>query len=89
MNIQSLGWNEKRSIAKLKEHVIFICYTLFIFILSSISSSWELWSVNLTLIHENSELKIFKNIKLLAKIWNNGTIDLLGTNLYKTLELCW
>ena len=68
----------------------FLCVILyFIFILSSISSSLELWSVNLTLIHENSELKIFKNIKLLAKIWNNGTIDLLGTNLYKTLELCW
>ena len=35
------------------------------FILSSISSGLEFWSVNHTSIYENSELKVFKNIKFL------------------------
>ena len=34
------------------------------FILSSISSGLEFWSVNHTSIYENSELKVFNNIKL-------------------------
>ena len=38
------------------------------FILSSISRGLEFGSVNHTLIYENSELKVFKNIKLLGKI---------------------
>ena len=39
------------------------------FILSSISSGLE--SVNHTSIYKNSELKVFKNIKLLGEISNN------------------
>ena len=35
------------------------------FILSSISSGLEFWSVNHTSIYENSELKVFNNIKFL------------------------
>ena len=58
------------------------------FILSSISSGLEFWSVNHTSIYESSELKVFKNIKFLGEISNKWTNDLFGTNLYKTLELC-
>ena len=51
------------------------------FLLSSISSGLEFGSGNHTSIYENSELKVFKNIN-----WPN---DLLGTDVYKTLESCW
>ena len=40
-------------------------------ILSSISSGLEFWSANHTLIYENSELKVFKNIKFLVEISSN------------------
>ena len=50
-------------------------------------------SVNHTLIHENFELFVFKNIKFIDEIWYNWPNDLLGTNLYKMLNLvdnhCW
>ena len=59
------------------------------FILSSISRGLEFWSVTHTSIYENSKLKVFKNISLLDKIDNNWPSDLLGTNVCKTLELCW
>ena len=39
-----------------------------IFFLSSISSGLEFLSVNDTLIYENSESKVFKNIKLLGDL---------------------
>ena len=58
-------------------------------ILSSVSSGLEFWSVNNTSIYEQSELKGFKNTKLLGKIFSNWPSDLLGTNLYTTLESCW
>ena len=58
------------------------------FILSSISSSLEFWSVNHTLLYKNSESKDFKNIKLLGEISNNWPNDVLGTNVYKALESC-
>ena len=58
------------------------------FILSSISNGLEFWSVNHTSIHENSELKVFKNINILGDISNDWPNDLLGTNLYNTLESC-
>ena len=60
-----------------------------IYILSSISSSLEFWSENHTSIYENSEPKVFKNIKFVGQISNNWPKDLLGTNVYKTLEFCW
>ena len=41
------------------------------FILSSISSDLEFWSVDQALIYENSEYKVFKNIKLLGEISYN------------------
>ena len=56
------------------------------FILSSISRGLEFWSVTHTLIYDNSESYVFKNIKLLGEISNNWPNDLLGTNVYKTLE---
>ena len=41
------------------------------FILSSISSCLEFRSVNHTSIYENSELKVFKNIKFLGELCNS------------------
>ena len=49
------------------------------FILSSISSGLEFWSVNHASIYENSESK---------NLFNNWPNDLLGTDTYKTLESC-
>ena len=59
------------------------------FILSSISSDVEFWSVNHTSIYEKSESNVFKNIKFLGEISNNWRNDLLGKNVYKTLEFFW
>ena len=59
------------------------------FILSSVSSSLEFWLVNLTSMYENSESKVFKNIKFLGEVSNTWPDDLLGTSIYKTLESCW
>ena len=59
------------------------------FILFSISRDLEFWSVNHTSIYENSEFKVFKNIKLLGEISNSRPNDLLGTYVYKTLKFCW
>ena len=58
------------------------------FILSSISGDLEFWSVNHTSIYENSELKVFKNIKFVGEISSNLLNNLLVTNVYKTLEFC-
>ena len=52
------------------------------FILSSICSSLK----NHTSIFENSESKVFKNVKFLGKISNNWPRDLLETNVYKTIS---
>ena len=60
------------------------------FILFSISSGLEFWSVNHTSIYyEKFKFKPFKNINFLGEIPNNWPIDLLGTNAYKSLESCW
>ena len=59
------------------------------FISSSVSRGLEFWSVNHISINGNSEKKVFKNITFLGKIYNYWQNDLLGTNIYKTLELCW
>ena len=58
------------------------------FILSSIYNGLEFLLVNHTAIYENSELKVFKNIKYFGEISSNWPNYLLGTNLYKTLEYC-
>ena len=60
-----------------------------IFILSSISSGSGFWSANHTLICWISESNVFKNIKISGEILNNWSNNLLGTNVYKTLEFCW
>ena len=64
------------------------------FILSSICSSLEFWSVNHISIYENSELKVFKNMKFLGEISRNWPNNLLGTNIYIRLlniadNRCW
>ena len=59
------------------------------YILSTISKGLEFWSVNHTSIYENSESKVFKNIQFLCEISNNWPNDLLGINVYKTIEFCW
>ena len=41
------------------------------FILSSTFNGLEFWSVNHTSIYEGSELKFFKNVKMLCEISNN------------------
>ena len=58
------------------------------FILSSVSNGLEFWSVNHPSIHENSELKVFKTINILGDISNDWPNNLLGTNVYNTLESC-
>ena len=58
------------------------------FILSSISSSLEFWSVNLTWIYENSESQVFENIKFLGEISNDWANELLEINIYQPLESC-
>ena len=58
------------------------------FVISSISRGLEFRSVNHTSIYGNSESNVFKNIKLLGEISNNWPKDLLGKNVYKTLEIC-
>ena len=58
------------------------------FILSSISSGLEFRSVNKTSTYENSESKVFENITFLGEISNNWPNDLLGTNVFKTVESC-
>ena len=60
-----------------------------IFILSSISSGLEYWSVNHTFICENSESNVFKIIKFSGEIFNNWPNYLLGKNVFKTLKFCW
>ena len=57
--------------------------------LSSISRALEFWLVNHTSIYENFVLKISKNIKFVGEVSNNWPNDLLGTNVYKTLQSCW
>ena len=57
------------------------------FILSSISSGLEFLSVNQISIYENFKLKVFKNMKILGEMSNNWPKYLLGTYVYRTLEL--
>ena len=40
-------------------------------LLCSISSGWKFWSVKHISIYENTELKVFTNIKVLGEISNN------------------
>ena len=58
------------------------------FVLSSTSSDLEFQSVNHTSVYENSELKDFRNIIFFGEISSSWPKDLLGTNVYKTLEYC-
>ena len=59
-----------------------------IFLLSSIYTGLEFWSVHHTSIYENSESKILET-KFLNEISNNWLNNLFGTHAYKTLEFCW
>ena len=47
------------------------------FILSSISSGLELWSVNHTSIYKSSESKVFKNKHFLSEISNNWPNEMI------------
>ena len=58
------------------------------FILSFITSSSKVWAVSNTSVYENSESKLFKNIKFLGEICSNWSNDLLEINIYKILEFC-
>ena len=58
-----------------------------LFLLYFILCLKEFWSVNYTLLYQNSELTIFKNIFLFfGEISNNLQNDLFGTNVYKILK---
>ena len=57
------------------------------FILSSIASGLEFWSVHHTSIYENSELKVFKNATFLGEISSNWPNDILWTNVYDSCIL--
>ena len=59
------------------------------FILFSIYSGLEFWSVNHSSIYDISELNVFINMKFLGEISNNWSYDLLGTSVYNALESCW
>ena len=59
-----------------------------IFILFSFSGRSKFWSVTHTSIYENSESNFLQNIKFSGEVSNNWLKDLLGTNVYKTLEFC-
>ena len=59
------------------------------FILFFISRDLEFWSVNHSFIYESFELKVFQNIKFLQEASSNWPNNLLGINVYKTLESCW
>lgn len=57
------------------------------FILSSVSSGIEFWSLNYTLKDKKkSKLKEFKNTKFLGEASNDWSNDLLGSNVYKTVD---
>ena len=57
------------------------------FVLSSIPSGVEFWSVNRTSVYENSEC--FLKTKFVGKISNNNPVHFLGTNAYNAFESCW
>ena len=59
------------------------------FILSSTSRGLEFWSVNHTSMCEYIKLNVFENIKFLGEISSKWPNNLLGINVYKTLESCW
>ena len=65
-----------------------------IFFLTSISSGWELQSVNHFIIHENSKFKVFKTWNVnyrnifLDDISNNWSKKSFGTNVCKILISC-
>ena len=59
------------------------------FILFSISRGLKFGCVTHTLIYKNSDSNVFKNINFLGKISYNWAKDLLGTNVFKTLEFRW
>ena len=51
------------------------------FILFSISSGLEFWSVNHTSIYEISESNVFKDIKFVGEICNNWPMEQMYTRL--------
>ena len=59
------------------------------FILSSVSSGLDFFSVNHTGLYDNSESNIFKNRKFLVEISIKWPNDLLEKNVYKTLKSYW
>ena len=59
------------------------------FALSFVSRDLEFWSVNRISMYKSYELNIFKNIRFASDVFDNWLSDLLGTNVYKTLEYCW
>ena len=59
------------------------------FILPSISRVLWFWYLNYTSVYENSESNVLKNLTFLGEISSNRPNDLLGTNIYNTVDFCW
>ena len=57
-------------------------------ILFSVSICLEFLSVNHTSVNKNSELKVFKNVKLFGEISSNCLNNLFRTNVHNTIESC-
>ena len=59
------------------------------FTLTSISSSWILWSVNHTSIFENYDLNVFKDMKFVGAIYDklpNGFLEQMYTKLLNLVD---
>ena len=59
------------------------------FIQSPVSNGWMFWYVSHTSMVRNSEVNIFKAIKLVGIISNKLPNYLFGTNVYKIFKSCW
>ena len=56
------------------------------FVLFSISSGLEIWSIDYISMYKNSDLSSFKKIKSLGKIFINWPNEILRINKYQTHE---
>ena len=56
---------------------------------SSISKRLGFWSVNHASMYKHYELNVFKNMKFYGEISNNWPSNILGANVYKTLDFYW
>ena len=85
---EPLTFLSQSSIEYLFLYFIYYLTTKIKFILSSITSGLEFWSVNHTSVYENSELNGFRNINFVSEISNSGLNNLFQTNVYTVFQSC-